>query len=168
LIIKKTKRNRKSKPLSQWCHQCKQKHSDILYCSKYYSGSCTKKYCKGCIERHYNESYNCIDKDKWICLFCRNLCVCAFCRRKRGEDVPKKVFKRKKSSSNYIKESPSSPPLKKKGRKINTVKILPLLLYLQPLLLLILLQLKKLININKNQIIKKRRKSEFVLLKKKI
>jgi hypothetical protein len=108
------KSSKKRKPQSLWCHQCKQKHNDILYCSKFYNGSCTKKYCKGCIERHYNESFTNIDKDKWICLFCRNLCVCAFCRRKRGEDVPKKVFKRKKSS---IKDSPpSSPPAKKRKK----------------------------------------------------
>jgi len=108
------KSQKKRKPQSLWCHQCKQKHNDILYCSKFYSGSCTKKYCKGCIERHYNESFCNIDKDKWICLFCRNLCVCAFCRRKRGEDVPKKVFKKRKCS---VKDSPpSSPPLKKKRK----------------------------------------------------
>jgi hypothetical protein len=108
------KKGRKKKPLSQWCHQCKQKHNEIVYCSKFFSGSCTKKYCKGCIERHYNETYDNICKDKWVCLFCRNLCVCAFCRRKRGEDVPKKVTKRKKSD---IKESPPTSPNKKKVKR---------------------------------------------------
>jgi len=111
---KKGNRSSKKKPLSQWCHQCKQKHNEIVYCSKFFSGSCTKKYCKGCIERHYSETYDNIHKDKWICLFCRNLCVCAFCRRKRGEDVPKKVTKRKKSD--IVKESPPTSPKKKVKR----------------------------------------------------
>jgi hypothetical protein len=114
---RKKQKNNKKKPLSQWCHQCKQKHNEILYCSKFQDGSCTKKYCKGCIERHYHESYDNIQKDKWVCLFCRNLCVCAFCRRKRGEDVPKKVLKRKNN-----KESPPSSPKKKVKKTVKSEK----------------------------------------------
>jgi hypothetical protein len=117
---RKKQKNNKKKPLSQWCHQCKQKHNEIVYCSKFHDGSCTKKYCKGCIERHYHESYDNIQKDKWVCLFCRNLCVCAFCRRKRGEDVPKKVLKRKHNKSGSIKESPPSSPKKKIKKTVKT------------------------------------------------
>jgi len=117
---RKKQKNNKKKPLSQWCHQCKQKHNEIVYCSKFHDGSCTKKYCKGCIERHYHESYDNIQKDKWVCLFCRNLCVCAFCRRKRGEDVPKKVLKRKNNKSGSIKESPPSSPKKKVKKTVKT------------------------------------------------
>jgi len=116
---------RKRKATSLWCHQCKQKHNDILYCSKFYSGSCTKKYCKGCIERHYGQNFSGISKDNWICLFCRNLCVCAFCRRKRGEEIPKKGVKRKNNS-----EIIYTPPKKKKSMdKILETKILETKLY---------------------------------------
>jgi hypothetical protein len=83
-------RKNSDKSVSLWCHQCKKKHVDIIYCSKYNLGSCSKKYCKLCIERHYNETFDTIDKERWICLFCRNICACALCRRNRGENVPKK------------------------------------------------------------------------------
>jgi len=98
----KTQKKRKHKKHNfLWCHQCKQKHDTVYYCSKYESGSCSKKYCKGCIERHYNESVVDIDPKKWICMYCRNICICAFCRRKRGEESPKKQYpitKKRRSS----------------------------------------------------------------------
>jgi len=79
-----------------------------------------KKYCKGCIERHYNESFSDIEQEKWICLFCRNLCVCAFCRRKRGEAVPKKILtKRKRSNSKKEEFESLSPPRKRKKNDKN-------------------------------------------------
>jgi len=84
-----------------WCHQCKQKHETIYYCSKYESGSCSKKYCKGCIERHYNESVANVGKN-WECMYCRNICICAFCRRKRGEEQPKKGSKRGRNNTDDI------------------------------------------------------------------
>jgi len=53
-----------------------------------------------------------LKKNDWICLFCRNLCVCAFCRRKRGENVPKKVFKKKRSRES----SPDSLTFRKRKK----------------------------------------------------
>jgi len=29
-------------------------------------------------------------------MFCRGICLCACCRRKRGEEVPKRVMKKRK------------------------------------------------------------------------
>eukprot|EP01129_Flabellula_baltica_P000150 TRINITY_DN1018_c0_g1_i1.p1 TRINITY_DN1018_c0_g1~~TRINITY_DN1018_c0_g1_i1.p1 ORF type:complete len:358 (-),score=51.65 TRINITY_DN1018_c0_g1_i1:122-1195(-) len=77
--------SKKKKSTFLWCHQCKQKHEKVYYCCHFQTGACTKKYCKGCIERHYMESADEIDENTWVCMFCRNICTCAFCRRKRGE-----------------------------------------------------------------------------------
>lgn len=98
-----------------WCHQCKQKHDDVVYCSRYFKGSCSKKYCVGCIQRHYGEDINDDNKESWVCLYCRNLCSCAFCRRRRGDEsvppsefgvstVPRKAQKRKHHEIDEIDE----------------------------------------------------------------
>jgi hypothetical protein len=88
LLPPKRRRHRRLKPFSSlWCHQCKQKHADVVYCSRFLKGTCSKKYCKGCLARHYNEELNEEDKQTWICIYCRNSCTCASCRRKRGEEA---------------------------------------------------------------------------------
>jgi len=85
-----------------WCHQCKKKNRNVVYCSKYESGFCSKKYCKKCIEKHYNEDFVTIDQKNWICMFCRDTCLCAFCRRKRGEKVPKRIMKKRKLDNEQL------------------------------------------------------------------
>jgi hypothetical protein len=66
-----------------WCHQCKQKHVQVIYCSK----PCSKKYCVRCVERHYRGKIEEIDQSDWICYYCQGICSCAFCRRRRAKET---------------------------------------------------------------------------------
>jgi len=66
---------------AMWCHQCKQKHNEVFYCTQ----NCSKKYCARCVARHYKEKVDEIDTSTWTCYFCRGACICAFCRRKRAK-----------------------------------------------------------------------------------
>jgi hypothetical protein len=66
-----------------WCHQCKQKHVQVIYCSK----PCSKKYCVRCVERHYRGKIEDIDQSDWICYYCQGICSCAFCRRRRAKET---------------------------------------------------------------------------------
>jgi hypothetical protein len=91
-----------------WCHQCKKKNRNVVYCSKYHVGFCSKKYCKRCIEKHYNEDFDSIDQKTWICMFCRGICLCACCRRKRGEEVPKRVMKKRKLEEDTQEDTPDT------------------------------------------------------------
>jgi len=81
-----------------WCHQCKKKSSEYIQCL---NSACKKKYCKNCLYRHYNEDYKLLSialksEKMWFCYSCKNECRCAVCRRKRGENVPKKHLKKRK------------------------------------------------------------------------
>jgi len=122
LPMPSTPRENKVSPVSDskmsksglWCHQCKKKNRNIVYCSKYCLGFCSKKYCKRCIEKHYNENFDSIDKKNWICMFCRGLCLCASCRRKRGEIVPKRIMKNKRKAEGNL---PGEEENNKKRRK---------------------------------------------------
>jgi len=100
----------------QWCHQCKLKHIDIIYCCKNKDGICSKKYCKNCIMRHYSEDITELDRDTWNCYYCQTICKCAQCRRKRGEPV----IIRKPAGKNPKKNTdrPNNDPPSKK-RRIN-------------------------------------------------
>jgi len=75
------KKVKKQQKLFQWCHQCKQKHDHVLHCSR----DCNKKYCAKCLHRHYDEKESDIDRDNWICVYCRQICCCAFCRKKKAK-----------------------------------------------------------------------------------
>lgn len=111
--MKKNRQRRQKSYMFLWCHQCKQKHDDVVYCSRYFKGSCSKKYCVGCIQRHYGEDITDDNKESWVCLYCRNMCSCAFCRRRRGDEtvpsefgvstVPRKAQKRKHHEIDEIK-----------------------------------------------------------------
>jgi len=96
-----------------WCHQCKKKNRNVVYCSKYLVGFCSKKYCKRCVEKHYNEDFESIDQKTWICMFCRGVCLCACCRRKRGEEVPKRIMKKKEKIEEMDNEKKDPDPNKK-------------------------------------------------------
>jgi len=66
-----------------WCHQCKQKHGQVIYCSR----TCSKKYCTRCVKRHYREKVEDIDQSQWVCYYCQGVCSCAFCRRRRAKET---------------------------------------------------------------------------------
>jgi len=110
-----------TKSPSFWCHQCKIRREEIFTCSNNREGTCAKKYCKNCINRHYDEIIINIDKNIWVCYFCRGICSCAQCRRKRGECV--KIRKRpspEPDSTNVFKKRKvtSSPTVQ--SREVRT------------------------------------------------
>lgn len=81
-----------------WCHQCKTKYSnEYKICSK---STCKKKYCNKCIKRHYK------DDNSNECYFCRNICVCAQCKRIRDPNMVdiQPLKKRKKNKLHQNKE----------------------------------------------------------------
>eukprot|EP01127_Copromyxa_protea_P024391 TRINITY_DN9582_c0_g1_i1.p1 TRINITY_DN9582_c0_g1~~TRINITY_DN9582_c0_g1_i1.p1 ORF type:complete len:581 (-),score=121.59 TRINITY_DN9582_c0_g1_i1:148-1671(-) len=65
----------------EWCHQCKQKHDHVFHCTQ----DCNKKYCSKCLQRHYGEKDSEIDPSTWVCVYCRQLCCCALCRKKKAK-----------------------------------------------------------------------------------
>jgi len=99
-----------------WCHQCKMKKSEVICCDNFFKknkqGRCNGKYCDNCMQRHYQ---TCIDDlrdlKEWACFKCTEKCVCASCKRERGDNVPvKKRRKRKnRSSDDSLDNTPSSP-----------------------------------------------------------
>ena len=78
---------------------------DVLVCCDNYfkkpkNGKCNGKYCRTCLEKHYDLAIEQLkDLPEWICFSCRDVCSCASCRRERGEEVPLKSRKRKSTSS---------------------------------------------------------------------
>jgi hypothetical protein len=107
---KSTKNNSKQK-LFQWCHQCKQKHDYVFHCSQ----DCNKKYCAKCLHRHYNEKESEIDPDNWVCVYCRQLCCCAFCRKKKAKATDTKFESRRGKKRNLSLSGRN----KVKKRKLN-------------------------------------------------
>jgi len=99
-----------------WCHQCKMKKNEVICCDNFFKknkqGRCNGKYCDNCMQRHYQ---TCIDDlrdlKEWACFKCMHKCVCASCKRERGDNVPvKKRRKRKNRGSEDSSEAiPSSP-----------------------------------------------------------
>jgi len=51
-------------------------------------------------------------------MFCRGICLCACCRRKRGEEVPKRVMKKRKLEETT---DPIEPPQETKKTKIGVI-----------------------------------------------
>jgi len=99
-----------------WCHQCKMKKNEVICCDNFFKknkqGRCNGKYCDNCMQRHYQ---TCIDDlrdlKEWACFKCTQKCVCASCKRERGDNVPvKKRRKRKnRNGDDSADNSPSSP-----------------------------------------------------------
>jgi len=81
---------------SFWCHQCKQKHYHVYHCAQ----GCNKKYCGKCLQRHYNEKESDIDPESWVCVYCRDLCTCASCRKKKAKDSNTKFESRRGKKRN--------------------------------------------------------------------
>lgn len=93
------------------CHQCKRSHQKLIFCSsltRMYNGKtlrmCRKKYCLRCIEKFY-PNYG-ISLTDWKCPSCRNVCVCAACKRrdksgKKTDDSKKRNFGTKASPGAY-------------------------------------------------------------------
>jgi len=67
----------------EWCHQCKQKHVQVLCCT----AACTKKYCTRCLLRHYHTQLDTVDVARWICPYCTGACSCAQCRKSPTLDL---------------------------------------------------------------------------------
>eukprot|EP01091_Cochliopodium_minus_P010585 TRINITY_DN2840_c0_g1_i1.p1 TRINITY_DN2840_c0_g1~~TRINITY_DN2840_c0_g1_i1.p1 ORF type:complete len:352 (+),score=71.86 TRINITY_DN2840_c0_g1_i1:82-1137(+) len=78
-----------------WCHQCKMKQTKLYSCVNLWKSKkenkCNGKYCGRCIEKHYNENMEELkNNSNWTCYSCQKVCVCAACKRKRGEPVAKR------------------------------------------------------------------------------
>lgn len=105
-----------------WCHQCKMKKGIIVCCDNFFKRQkderCNGKYCENCVARHYGvEVEELKDKKEWKCFKCEGTCVCASCKRERGENIPVKKRKRKdKSLSSSTIASPSQLISKKKKK----------------------------------------------------
>eukprot|EP01124_Arcella_intermedia_P035413 TRINITY_DN9011_c0_g1_i1.p1 TRINITY_DN9011_c0_g1~~TRINITY_DN9011_c0_g1_i1.p1 ORF type:complete len:645 (-),score=169.47 TRINITY_DN9011_c0_g1_i1:118-2052(-) len=97
-----------------WCHQCKQKHGEVIYCSR----TCSKKYCTRCVKRHYREKVDEIDQSQWICYYCQGVCSCAFCRRRRAKETNTK-FESHRGKKRRIVADVLSEELGGKKRKKN-------------------------------------------------
>ena len=66
------------------CHQCRNRKSTLVNCT---NTDCTKRYCEGCLNNHYNlESTTLLSQGIWSCPYCRNCCSCISCKRTRGEE----------------------------------------------------------------------------------
>jgi len=102
-----------------WCHQCKKKSKRVVHCSKNRFGFCSKKFCKKCIEKHYKVTFDDVDQKNWTCAFCSGNCLCASCRRKRGEEVPKRVMRKRKAT----KVNTTSSKKKQKTNHVNSTMI---------------------------------------------
>jgi len=95
-----------------WCHQCKQKHGQVIYCSR----SCSKKYCTRCVERHYREKVSEIDQSEWICYYCQGVCSCAFCRRRRAKETNTKFESHRGKKRRIAVEVPEHSMKKHKSK----------------------------------------------------
>jgi len=111
--VPKVKIEKKAKR-GEWCHQCKQKHQLVVHCTR----SCTKKYCPKCLLRHYGEKESDIDKQNWICVYCRDICTCAFCRKRKAHGHPHSESKRGKKRGGYDQRKPTQ-----KRRKPSPVEL---------------------------------------------
>eukprot|EP01127_Copromyxa_protea_P003257 TRINITY_DN1309_c0_g1_i1.p1 TRINITY_DN1309_c0_g1~~TRINITY_DN1309_c0_g1_i1.p1 ORF type:complete len:562 (+),score=78.35 TRINITY_DN1309_c0_g1_i1:50-1687(+) len=94
--IKETKkpegrRGSDSTKIFEWCHQCKQKHFHVFHCVQ----GCNKKYCGKCLQRHYDEKESEIDPETWVCVYCRDMCTCASCRKRKAKDTNTKFESRR-------------------------------------------------------------------------
>jgi len=110
------KKVKKQQKLFQWCHQCKQKHDHVLHCSR----DCNKKYCAKCLHRHYDEKEADIDPDNWVCVYCRQICCCAFCRKKKAKATNTKFESRRGKKRSLSSSWRSS--LKKRKTLENSLK----------------------------------------------
>lgn len=96
---------------SLWCHQCKQKHDYVLYCTR----NCSKKYCTRCVQRHYNEQIEDIEIEQWVCYYCKGVCTCASCRRRRAKETNTKFESHR--GKKWRSFDDESPPSKKRKYK---------------------------------------------------
>ncbi|MES1911957.1 MAG: hypothetical protein MHM6MM_004312 [Cercozoa sp. M6MM] len=88
------------------CHQCKCRRDELIYCTAVKHGNserCRKKYCFRCLKKFYEEDpvnhaedpsrpsseelWQELNRVGWTCPSCRNVCMCAACRRKADVDL---------------------------------------------------------------------------------
>eukprot|EP01128_Nolandella_sp_AFSM9_P010347 TRINITY_DN712_c0_g4_i1.p1 TRINITY_DN712_c0_g4~~TRINITY_DN712_c0_g4_i1.p1 ORF type:complete len:555 (+),score=110.33 TRINITY_DN712_c0_g4_i1:188-1852(+) len=102
-----------------WCHQCKQKHDDVIICSR----QCSKKYCSRCLLRHYDMNIDDIEPETWDCYYCLKSCKCAFCKKTKNGTMKDGVLKQPKkvaaSKRKLKKTSPSRSPRPTKAAAIS-------------------------------------------------
>jgi len=92
-----------------WCHQCKQKHDYVFYCTR----NCSKKYCTRCVQRHYHVQIEDINISHWVCYYCQGVCSCASCRRRRAKETNTK-FESHRGKKRRSADDESAPTKKRK------------------------------------------------------
>lgn len=105
-----------------WCHQCKMKKSEVICCDNFFKknkqGRCNGKYCDSCMQRHYATSLEELrNLPEWTCFKCTQFCVCACCKRERGDNVPVKKRRRRKNMPSDLEDSPPSSPLRSEKKQ---------------------------------------------------
>lgn len=95
-----------------WCHQCKMKKPKIVCCDDFFKDNkhdrCNGKYCESCVRRHYGTTVDELGQlPEWKCFRCSGTCLCANCKRDRGEDIPVKKRRRKKAMYKEFSNSQS-------------------------------------------------------------
>jgi hypothetical protein len=98
-----------------WCHQCKQKHDYVLYCTR----DCSKKYCARCVQRHYQEQVEDLDASQWICYYCQGVCSCASCRRRRAKENNTKFKSHRGKKQKSVEDEPPTTRKRKFKPELN-------------------------------------------------
>ncbi|EFA86756.1 hypothetical protein PPL_00561 [Heterostelium album PN500] len=98
-VLKKRKKN--GADAGRWCHQCKALKFEFIQCQASEAGrpKCNKRFCSTCLTKHYNKEVAVLKEraKPWVCPFCKNTCICAACKRRRGNSE-RKLSKNKRSN----------------------------------------------------------------------
>ncbi|GAQ86643.1 Zinc-finger domain of monoamine-oxidase A repressor R1 [Klebsormidium nitens] len=67
------------------CHQCRQKTLELTAVCKQSNSKCKRGFCSKCLFNRYGEKVEDVTQlESWACPFCRGLCNCSNCRKKKG------------------------------------------------------------------------------------
>eukprot|EP01112_Ceratiomyxa_fruticulosa_P017132 TRINITY_DN5278_c0_g1_i4.p1 TRINITY_DN5278_c0_g1~~TRINITY_DN5278_c0_g1_i4.p1 ORF type:complete len:837 (-),score=152.72 TRINITY_DN5278_c0_g1_i4:91-2601(-) len=132
---KKKSKNRGGSSV-RWCHQCKVLKPNTSDCcnpniplpllafvhahQSQSSAVCEKRFCEGCLRKYGEDRKTATTTKDWMCPFCRDICSCAACRRRRESQQWKQ---HRKSLAATSSSSPSSngnsPPVSQPQTPVN-------------------------------------------------
>lgn len=99
LSVETTIQHPSKRARGQSCHQCKTRRNnsnDMYSCGnlkrKITKRVCRKQYCHNCLLKSYNELVHGTSNSnginpQWSCPACRNICICAHCRRNKNPNT---------------------------------------------------------------------------------
>mmetsp|Transcript_21905 Transcript_21905/g.30622 ORF Transcript_21905/g.30622 Transcript_21905/m.30622 type:complete len:285 (+) Transcript_21905:78-932(+) len=82
------------------CHQCRQKTIDekTVCANEGYFAKVVHHFCERCLRARYGEDLNEVKKNpNWCCPWCRGICNCSFCRKKKGKNPTGILYPKAKS-----------------------------------------------------------------------